>query len=424
MKYAIETLGCKVNQFETQAIEALLASRGHTSTCGGDADVVIVNTCAVTGESERKSRQALRRLRGENPKALAALCGCASQTSPDDARRLEADVIYGTGDRIKFVGDIERLVLNRQKTENIDNPFKRADFEVLVPGAIDGRTRAYIKIQDGCDNFCTYCVIPYARGRIRSLDVEEAANQAKSLVAQGFRELVVTGIEISSYGRDFRTGQGLCDVICGISESATGARIRLGSLEPRVVTEKFCQRLARLGNICPHFHLSLQSGCDKTLMDMGRKYDTAGFYKSTILLRRYFPDCALTTDLIVGFPGETEEDFAQTMAFIDKCAFSSMHIFPYSMRKGTPAADRADQIGKSEKADRARRAREISERNSAAYLNSCIGKTLSVIFENESYGHAENYCKVSAASGAIRGEMARVLVTGAKKDGLIAQKLD
>jgi len=424
MKYAIETLGCKVNQFETQAMEALLISRGHISTSGGDADVVIVNTCAVTGESERKSRQALRSLRRENPKAFAALCGCASQTSPHDARKLGADVIYGTGDRIKFVDDIEKLVSDRRKTENIDDPFRRTVFETLAPGAIDGRTRAYIKIQDGCDNFCTYCVIPYARGRVRSLGIEEASNQAKSLVSQGFREIVITGIEISSYGKDFRNGERLCDVICEIAKSAEDARIRLGSLEPRVITEEFCQSLAEMGNICPHFHLSLQSGCDKTLKDMGRKYDTARFFESTKLLRRYFSNCALTADLIVGFPGESEGDFEETLDFINKCAFSSMHIFPYSKRKGTPAADRVDQIEKSEKSARAKRARLISDQNSMAYLHSCIGKTLCVLFENESYGHSENYCKILAVNGATRGEMAKVLVTGAKKDTLIGEKLD
>jgi len=398
MTYTVLTLGCKVNQFETQAMETLLGEQGIVKAEGGNADIIIVNTCAVTAESGRKSRQAIRKLKSENPEAILAVCGCYSQTSPEDAEELGADIVYGSGDRRKMVEDIIACAKERAKYRLIDDPFKRTEFENLPAGAMDGRTRAYMKIQDGCDNFCSYCIIPYARGRVRSMPIAEATEQAKALNAEGYGEIVVTGIEISSYGKDLRDGSGLADIICVVAQSAPDSRIRLGSIEPTVITRDFASRLAACGNICPHFHLSLQSGCDKTLKNMRRKYDTARFYESASILREHFLDCAITADLITGFPGETAEDHAETLAFIEKCAFSQMHIFPYSIRPGTKAADMPEQLQRSVKETRAREATKIAKRMQEEYLDSMIGKTLPVLYETEQnglwQGHSDNYCEV------------------------------
>ncbi len=400
MKYIISTLGCKVNQFETQAIESMLAERGFRPGEKGEAELIIVNTCAVTAESGRKSRQAIRRLKAENPGALLAVCGCYSQISPEEAESLGADIIYGSAERKRFVDDICKALTEREKIKYIDEPFKRYSFENLPAGALEGRTRAYMKIQDGCENFCTYCVIPFARGRVRSMPLEEAASQASELMAEGYKEIVVTGIEIASYGKDLKNGTGLADVVCAIAKAAPESRIRLGSIEPTVITEDFCSKLSACGNMCDHFHLSLQSGCDNTLKAMRRKYDTVRFYETVELLRKYFPGCALTADLICGFPGETDADHAETLAFIEKCAFSSMHIFPYSIRPGTKAAAMPGQLTHAVKDARAREAQALAAKMEQQYLDSCVGKTLTVLFETESdglwHGHADNYCEVCA----------------------------
>lgn len=428
MNYTITTLGCKVNQYETQAMETLLQAHGHRPVDNGTADIIIVNTCAVTAESGRKSRQAVRHLQHQNPDALVAVCGCFSQISPEEIKELGADIIYGSGDRKQFVEDIERVMQERERILNIDDPFRRMVFETLPAGAVSGRTRAMLKIQDGCVNFCTYCVIPYARGRVRSLPVSEAAAMAAELEAQGFRELVVTGIEIASYGKDLQDGTGLADVIVAIAEAAPKLRLRLGSIEPTVVTEDFCRRLAATGSVCPHFHLSLQSGCDSTLQRMNRKYNTAEFYAVVERLRKWFPHCALTADLIVGFPGETEEDHAAAMEFIQKCGFSSMHIFPYSQRPGTKAAVMPGQLTRAEKAARAKQAQQIAAAMQTAYLNSCIGQVIPVLFETEedgvSRGHADNYCEVCLRQTGLHGLVKNVEIIGVEAQMLVAKLID
>lgn len=424
MKYSITTLGCKVNQYESQAMDALLRARGHKPV-GSNADTVIINTCAVTVESSRKSRQAVRRAKSENPGALVAVCGCFSQISPEDARTLEADIIYGSGDRKKLVEDIEAAVCGRLKIENLDDPLRRKLFERLPAGAVDGRTRAMLKIEDGCDNFCSYCIIPYARGGVRSLPPEDAARQAAELEKQGFRELVITGIEISSYGKDFRDGTGLIDAVEAIAKAAPKLRLRLGSLEPTVVTRAFCERLAALGSVCGHFHLSLQSGCDATLKAMRRRYATSEFFLATELLRAYFPHCALTADLITGFPGETGAHHAETLEFIEKCAFSSMHVFPYSARPGTKAAEMPGQLDRAAKAARAYEARKIAERMSADYLRSCVGRILPVLFETceagKCTGHADNHCLVSVDGEQLRGLVKSVEISGISGEMLVGK---
>ncbi len=407
MKYTIVTLGCKVNQFETQAIENFLGARGHTRVESGDADAVIVNTCAVTAESGRKSRQAIRRLMAENPGAISAVCGCFSQISPDEAAAIGADIVFGSGDRAAFVDALEKAYADRLKCINVDDPFLRTEIERLPSGAMDGRTRAHMKIVDGCDNYCSYCIIPYARGHVRSMPLDECAAEAERLYSEGFKEIVVTGIEISSYGVDLPDKPILADAVKVIAEAASGARIHIGSLEPTVIDVAFCEMLRSLGNICPHFHLALQSGCDRTLKNMNRKYDCARFYSAVELLRRYFPGCAISADLICGFPGESEEDHAETMAFIRKCAFASMHIFPYSIRPGTVAASMPGQLDKAVKNARAREAQKAAAEMRDEYLGSMLDKTLSVLFETESggvwTGHSENYCEVTAIGENLHG---------------------
>ena len=423
MKYIISTLGCKVNQFETQAMETRLQEHGHQPCAPGEiADAVIVNTCAVTAESGRKSRQLLRRLRDENPGAVLAVCGCYSQLSPEETARIGAKVIFGAADRMAFVEAVERAVQEGQRTRSVDEPFRRRQLEKLPAGALEGRTRAMLKIQDGCVNFCSYCIIPYTRGRLRSLPLADAAAETARIREQGFRELVLTGIEVASYGVDLPGKPGLADVIETVAENGPALRIRLSSLEPTVITEDFCRRLAATGKVCRHFHLSLQSGCDRTLKAMNRKYDTAVFFEKTELLRRFFPGCALTGDLITGFPGETEADQAATLAFLEKCAFADLHIFPYSRRPGTPADKMPGQCTRAVKERRAHEAQAVMDRLRRAYREGCVGQTLPVLFETEdaghSTGHSDSYMPVTVEGTKLRGQVRNVRITAAAEDGL------
>ncbi len=423
MRYIIYTLGCKVNQYETQAIEALLVSRGHKPCRAGEiADAVIVNTCAVTAEAGRKSRQAIHRLREENPGAVAAVLGCYSQLSPDAVEKLGADIVYGTADRQKLVDAVEKAVSTGEGERTLDKPFERRVFEELTAGAVSGHTRALLKIQDGCVNFCSYCIIPYTRGRVRSLPVASAVQQAAELDSKGYRELVITGIEIASYGVDLPGKPGLADVVCAVADAAPHMRIRLGSIEPSVITEEFCRKIAACGSVCRHFHLSLQSGCDATLKAMNRKYDTARFYEAMQLLRSYFPDCGMTCDVIVGFPGETEAHQKETLAFLEKARFSDAHIFPYSRRPGTPADKMDGQIDRAVKAKRSKQARAVVAETRRAFLESMVGKTLPVLFETQEgelwQGHSDNYLEVRAGGEALRGTVHNVRIN-AVSDGIL-----
>ena len=417
MKYIIATLGCKVNQYETQAMEALLRAHGHREAAEGErADAVIVNSCAVTAESGRKTRQTVRHLAEEHPGAVIAVCGCYSQLEPEAVKALGAKVIFGSADRQRFVSAVEEAVAAGEESLYIDKPFERRVFEELRAGALAGRTRAMLKIQDGCVNFCSYCIIPYTRGRLRSLPVESACDETRRLAAQSFRELVLTGIEVASYGLDLPGKPTLADLVCAVASVSGDMRIRLSSLEPTAVTDEFCEKLASTGKVCPHFHLSLQSGCDRTLKAMNRKYDTAGFYRAVELLRQYFPGCALTCDLITGFPGETEQDQADTLAFIEKCAFSDMHIFPYSRRPGTPADKMPGQITAALKSRRAHEAQAVARRMHADFLRSCVGQSLPVLFETAegagSVGHSDSYVLVHVPEEGLRGELRPVRITG------------
>ena len=424
MKYIIYTLGCKVNQYETQAIEALLVSRGHKPCVEGEiADAVIVNTCAVTAEAGRKSRQAIHRLREENPGAVAAVLGCYSQLSPDAVQKLGADIVYGTADRLKLIDAVEKAVATGECEKALDKPFERRVFEELPAGAVSGHTRALLKIQDGCVNFCSYCIIPYTRGRVRSLPMEAAVRQAAELDRQGYRELVITGIEIASYGVDLPERPDLADVVCAIAAAAPHMRLRLGSIEPSVITEDFCKKIADCGSVCRHFHLSLQSGCDATLKAMNRKYDTARFYEAMQLLRRYFPDCGMTCDVIVGFPGESEEHQRQTLDFLKKAQFSDAHIFPYSRRPGTPADKMDGQIDRATKAKRSKQARAVVAETRRRFLESMIGKTLPVLFETQEgecwQGHSDNYLEVRAEGENLRGTVHNVRIDAVSEGILV-----
>ena len=416
MRVAIYTLGCKMNQYETQAMEQLLRRKGHQVVdFSQEADAYVVNTCSVTAVSDQKSRKVLHRVRRERPGAVLAVCGCYPQTHVEDVRKLDVDLIAGTGDRAGFVDLLEQAVEERRPLELVDRSFDRRSFEVLPAGGMENRTRAMLKVEDGCVNFCSYCIIPYARGPVRSLPLDKAVEQAAQLKAEGYREIVITGIEISSWGRDLKNGLTLIDLMEAISAAAPGVRIRLGSLEPRTVTEEFCRRAAALPDLCPQFHLSMQSGCDDTLKRMNRKYGTARYLESVELLNRFFDRPAVTTDMIVGFPEETEEEFAKTLDFIRRCGFAQMHIFPYSIRPGTPAAE-MEQVPKAVKEDRARRAAAAAADMHRAYLDGCVGKTYPVLFEQprdgKFSGHAPNYMEVLAEGEGLHNQVKPVRITG------------
>ena len=426
MRIAIYTLGCKVNQYETQAMEQELTRRGHEIVpFDGAADAYIVNTCSVTAVSDKKSRQMIRRCRKLNEHAVVAACGCYVQTHSDEAAGLGLDLIAGTGDRMAFLDLLEQAAREKEPLTLLDDALRRRAFEVLPAGGMAERTRAMLKVEDGCVNFCTYCIIPYARGPVRSLPKAEAVAQTRRLREEGYRELVITGIEISGWGHDLKNGETLIDLLEAVSGAAGEMRLRLGSLEPRTITEEFCRRAARLPNLCPHFHLSMQSGCDGTLRRMNRKYDTARFYESVSLLRQYFDRPAVTTDLITGFPGETEEEFAQTLAFIEKCGFAAMHIFPYSVRPGTKAAAMPDQCTAAVKERRAARAAETAERMKQAYLRGCVGQTYPVLFEQEKgglyVGHAPNYCQVGVRGEDLHNAVRNVKIGAVDGDMLIGE---
>ncbi len=424
MKYTIFTLGCKVNQYETQAMEQLLCTMGHEPcTLGADCDCCIINTCTVTAVSDKKSRNLIRRVRKQSPHAVVAVCGCYAQVDPDAVEALGVDVMIGTSGREEFLRQIEQAVAERTRFRLVDDALRRREFEVLPAGGMAARTHPMLKVQDGCCNFCTYCIIPYARGPIRSLPLETALNQAKECAEAGYRELVITGIEISSWGVDFKDGSKLTDLLAALCEAVPQCRIRLGSLEPRTVDEDFCRTLSKFPNLCPQFHLSLQSGSDTVLDRMRRKYDTARYLESVRLLNRYFPGCAVTTDLIVAFPGETEEEFQESLRFMEACRFALVHVFPYSRREGTPAAKMPGQHLGAVKEDRAARAAQVAERLELTYRNSLIGQTVPVLFEQEEdgyfTGHAPNYVKIFVPEKNLHNCIRNVTVTQCFRDGML-----
>ena len=426
MKFAFYTLGCKTNQYETQAMEHLLLEKGHKIGSFEEAcDGYVINTCSVTAVADKKNRAVIRRCRRDNPQAVIAVCGCYSQHDPEAVRALGIDVIGGSGQRQAFVEMLLDAAGEKRHEEQLDNALGRREFECLPAGGLEERTRAMLKVQDGCVNFCTYCIIPYTRGPIRSAPLEVAVAQAKELAVRGYREIVLTGIEIAGWGQDQPGKPELALLVEEICKAVPDLRIRLGSLEPRVVTEDFCRRLSVFPNLCPQFHLSMQSGSDTVLSRMKRKYDTARYYQSVELLRKFFPECAVTTDMIVAFPGETEEEFAESLAFIRKCAFADMHIFPYSRRPGTPADKMPGQHNNATKEARSRAAIALAEEMSRAYREGFVGRTLEVLFEEregEFYtGHAPNYIKVYARGENLHNEIRTVTVLEVYRDGVLAE---
>ena len=424
MKIAFYTLGCKTNQYETQAMERLLLERGHTiGSFEESCDCYVVNTCSVTAVADKKNRAVIRRCRRKNPEAIVAVCGCYTQHAAEEVKQLGVDVIGGSGNRQQFLSDLLQAAAQRQYHETLDNALRRREFEVLPAGGLEERTRAMLKVQDGCTNFCTYCIIPYTRGPIRSAPLELAVEQAKELAARGYREIVITGIEVAGWGKDLPGKPPLWQLISAICQAVPELRIRLGSLEPRIITEEFCRELKKFPNLCPHFHLSMQSGCDAVLQRMKRKYDTARYFESICLLRESFPGCAITTDMIVAFPGETEEEFRQSLDFIRKCGFADMHIFPYSRRPGTPAADMPGQLPNAVKEERSRRAIAVAEQMSREYRESLIGTTQTVLFEDREgeyfTGHTPNYIKVYAQGENLHNEIRQVTIREVFKDGVV-----
>ena len=433
MKFHCFTLGCKVNQYETQAMEQQLVGLGHEPSAEADSDVFIVNTCTVTAVADRKNRTLLHRLRREHPDALLGVCGCYSQISPEEAAKTGADVVSGSGGREEFLQRL--LALWREKEAGgvcrqdiaVDNALQRRTFECLPAGGMRERTRAMLKVQDGCNNFCTYCIIPYARGPVRSEPLDQAVAQTRALAEAGYREVVVTGIEIASWGWDLKDGSSFADLAEAVCAAAGTMRVRLGSLEPRVVDEDFCRRLSAFDNLCPQFHLSLQSGSDTVLQRMRRKYDTARYLQSVRLLRQWFPGCAVTTDLIVGFPGETEAELEDSLAFARECGFAAMHVFPYSRRPGTPADAMPNQVPKTVKTERAARASAVAEELRRQYDTALIGSVQEVLFEQTEdgffTGHAKNYVKVYARGNSLHNVVKQVCITALRSDGVEGELL-
>lgn len=403
-KIASYALGCKVNQYESEAIAELFAEKGYDVVSIEDqADVYIINTCTVTNFGDKKSRQLIRKVKRQNPDAIVAVVGCYAQTAPEEIAAVEGvNLVIGTKDKSQVVKMVEDYRKEMGVQNFVTDIMHERVFEPLEIKRLQNRTRAYLKIQDGCSQFCSYCIIPYARGPIRSRAPQDVIAEVKRLAENGFREVVLTGIHVASYGKD-RKDITLTEIIQQVHAVEGIERIRFSSIEPNVVTEEFAQAMAALPKVCDHFHLSLQSGCDKTLEQMRRRYDTAQYRRAVALLRKYLPDVALTTDIIVGFPGESEQDYQQSKAFAEEIGFSKIHVFPYSPKKGTPAAERKDQLPNAVKQQRSHDLILASERMTEAFLQAHVGKEKEVLFERmvspDVYeGHTTNYMKVHAKS--------------------------
>ncbi|MBO4401701.1 MAG: tRNA (N(6)-L-threonylcarbamoyladenosine(37)-C(2))-methylthiotransferase MtaB [Selenomonadaceae bacterium] len=430
MKIFFHTLGCKVNQYETEAMQKIFESAGYEISAAENADVVVVNTCTVTALSSQKSRQIIRRAVKANPNAVVAVVGCYAQNSPEEISRIDGvDVIIGTADRTRIVELVELALNNRaEKILRVSGVEEISEFEELPH--TPHRTRAFLKIEDGCNNFCSYCIIPYVRGRVRSRSLESIRAECVELAAAGYREIVLTGIHIGAYGRDFRDGTNLVDAIKVVLDTANPARLRLGSLESAEMSDALINLMKTDARICNHVHLPLQSGCDEILKAMRRPYTTKGFAELTARLAAEVPEISIGTDLIVGFPGETEENFAETLEFIESQPFSKIHVFPFSAREGTVAATLPNQVDAKTKKIRASRALEISAAKERAFAEKLIGKTVEIIAETETGGVVDgltkNYVRVfvPASSKIQLGEMVSVQVEKTVAGGVLANARD
>ena len=404
-KVSFYTLGCKVNQYETNAMAQKFKESGYEIVDMNDdiSDICIVNTCTVTNMSDRKSRHSLRRVKEKNPSAIIATVGCYAQVAKNDLENMpEIDIVLGNEEKANIVQYVEKFIENEKKLIEIEDIATKKEFEDMGQITYTEKTRAFIKVQDGCNQFCSYCIIPYARGRVRSRNAESIIKEITQIAQNGIKEVVITGIHVASYGRDFGNENGLIELLEKINEIEGIKRIRLGSLEPKIITEEFMQRLSKLEKICHHFHLSLQSGCDATLKRMNRKYTTSEVKEIIERLRRYYDDVMLTTDIIVGFPGETEEEFETTYQFLKQAKLYKMHVFQYSPRKGTRAAVMPNQIDGNIKEARSKKLIELSNENQKMYNQQLVGKEVEVLFEDKEVedgityfrGHTQNYVLV------------------------------
>ena len=400
-KVAFITLGCKVNQYETNAMAQKFIEKGYTVIEEKEkADIYVINTCTVTNMSDRKSRQMLRRVKETNPNAIVVAVGCYVQVAKKELEQIpEIDIILGNNEKADIVTYVENYIKDNIKKAEIDDVLHKTDFVEFGDITFTEKTRAVIKVQDGCDRFCSYCIIPYARGRVRSRRPEHIISEVKAIAQKGIKEIIITGIHIASYGKDFKNGYVLIDLLEELNKIEGIKRIRLGSLEPLLITQEFMERLVKLDKICHHFHLSLQSGCDETLKRMNRRYNTLQFKEIVELLRKYYKDVILTTDIIVGFPQETEEEFTQTYKFLEEIKFYKMHIFKYSQRKGTKAAIMPNQIDGNIKEERSKKLIELSDKNQLEYNQKYCNQKVEVLFEEEKegtyYGHTENYLLIT-----------------------------
>ena len=404
-RVAFYTLGCKVNQYETEAMLELFEKEGYEKAETEDyADVYVINTCTVTHMSDRKSRQYIRRMKKKNPDAIIAVVGCYSQVSPEEILSIdEVNLVMGTNDRKKIVEEVKKIDASR-KVSTVDDIMKVKAFEEIEINKTNGKTRAFLKIQDGCDRYCSYCIIPYARGRVRSRDLESIVKEVENLASNGYKEVVLTGIHVASYGKDIKeTDIKLLDVIKQINDIEGIERIRLSSVEPILFTDEFVEAVSAMDKVCPHYHLSLQSGCDETLKRMKRRYTTEEYKTIVDRLRAAIPNVSITTDVIVGFPGETNEEFDKTYEFLKDIELTHMHIFKYSPRKGTPAATMENQVDPSTKHERSEKLLQLNEENFKKFGQKMLDKEFNVLFEqkvgdNKFEGLTENYVKVIVES--------------------------
>lgn len=407
---AFYTLGCKVNQYETNAMEQQFIQNGYKIVENTEkADIYVINTCTVTNMADRKSRQMLRRVKEINQSAVIVVCGCYAQVAKKELEQIpEVDIILGINEKNKIVQIVEEYLANKDNIIEVADVSKQKEFLDFGDVTYTEKNRAVIKVQDGCNMFCSYCLIPYARGRIRSRKIENVVSEIEKIAKQGIKEVVITGIHVASYGKDFDNENiRLINLLEEINKIEGIERIRLSSLEPTIVDEKFAQRLAKLEKICDHFHLSLQSGCDATLKRMNRKYTTARYKEATEILRKYYSNANFTTDVIVGFPGETNEEFNQTYKFLKEIGFYKMHIFKYSPRKGTVAEKLPNQVDGNIKEERSRKLIELSNNMQNEKNSKYIGKTVKVLFEeyeNGYYkGHTTNYMVVKVQTKEQEG---------------------
>ena len=422
-KVAFVSLGCKVNQYETNAMSQEFIAAGYRVVEFDDvADIYIVNTCTVTNIADRKSRQMLRRVKEINPEAVLVATGCYAQVGKEELEKIEdIDLIIGNNEK----KDIVEIIENYQNEKNaiITDVMHQKEYVEFGTTTYTEKTRAVVKIQDGCDRFCSYCIIPYARGRVRSRKLENIVAEVEQIVDNGIQEIVITGIHIASYGKDFNYEVTMIDLLEALNRIEGLKRIRLGSIEPTIITEEFVNRLSKLEKVCDHFHLSLQSGCDETLKRMNRRYTCEEFENGTKLLRKAFPNAALTTDVIVGFPGETEEEFNKTYEFLKRIAFYKMHVFKYSQRKGTKAAVMPNQVDGTIKDKRSKALLELSDENEEMYNSKYVGKTVEVLFEEKDgdfyKGHTTNYIEVFAKGENLENQILEVKVKESNKEKLV-----